>query len=118
MVQTRRQWLRLSGVNLDECLIGRDLSPRLFPRLFIEQSWDNEPATKLVDDFIDWLSPWILLLDFLKDPQREAFEGAARKHAMIVDRMHPLYPKVVCDKHINAARVEAMLRKSGDQSEE
>ena len=108
----------MSGVNLDECLIGRDLSPRLFPRLFIEQSWDNEPATKLVDDFIDWLSPWILLLDFLKDPQREAFEAAARKHAMIVDRMHPLYPKVVCDKHINAARVEAMLRKSGDQSEE
>jgi hypothetical protein len=102
----------MKGINLDERLIGRELSPRLFPRLFIEQSWDNEPATKLVDDFIDWLSPWILLLDFLKDPQREAFEAAARKHAMIVDRMHPLYPKVVCDKHINAARVEAMLRKS------
>lgn len=108
----------MKGVNLDEDLIGRELSPRLFPRLFIEQSWDNEPDTALVDDFIDWLSPWILLLDFLKDPQREAFESAARHQAMIVDRMHPLYPKVVCDKHINAARVEAMLRKSVDNSAE
>ena len=108
----------LKGVNIDARLIGRELSPRLFPRLFVEQSWDNEPATTLVDDFIDWLSPWILLLDFLKDPQREAFEAAARSRALIVDRMHPLYPKVVCDKHINAARVEAMLRKSVNLSEE
>jgi len=108
----------MRGVNLDERLIGRELSPRLFPRLFIEQSWDNEPATALVDDFIDWLSPWILLLDFLKDPQREAFEAAARRHAMIVDRVHPLYPKVVCDRHIRAARVEAMLRKSAAESPE
>lgn len=107
----------LDGINLDSELEGRELSPRLFPRMFIEQHWENQQHSELVNDFINWQSPWLLLLDFLKDTQREALELAARKHALLVDKLHLLYPKIIEEKHIKAARVEAMLRKTQQNTE-
>jgi len=109
----------LKGINLRQGLVGREMSPRLFPRMFVEEHWENDIHIKLVNDFINWLSPWLLLLDFLKDAQREALELTARRHAILVDKLHVLYPKMIDEKHIKAARVEAMLRKTrqGKQQE-
>lgn len=102
----------LKGINLDARLISRELSPRLFPRMFVEEQWENKTHAKLVNDFINWMSPWLLLLDFIKDPQRKALELTARKHAIQVDKLYLLYPKIIEEKYIKAARVEAMLRKT------
>ena len=102
----------LNIINLDNSLIGRELSPRLFPRMLVEQQWNNESDAALFEDFITWLSPWLLLLDFLKDSQRKDLETSARNQALLVDKMHLLYPKIINKKDINAARVEAALRKS------
>ena len=102
----------LPGINLEQRLVGRELSPRMFPRMFIEQHWENKTHAALVNEFINWMSPWLLLLDFLKDGQRAQLESAAKKHALMVDKLHLLYPKIVEEKHIKAARVEAMLRKT------
>jgi hypothetical protein len=102
----------LKGINLDNALTGREMSPRLFPRMFVEEHWDNATDAALVNEFIDWMSPWLLLLDFLKDGQRAALENAARKHAVLVDQLYALYPKVIEEKQIKAARVEATLRKA------
>ncbi|MGB5278747.1 MAG: hypothetical protein WBO73_09435 [Gammaproteobacteria bacterium] len=108
----------LKGINLDNALVGREMSPRLFPRMFIEEHWENEGDAALVHEFINWMSPWLLLLDFLKDAQRETFECAARKHAMLVDKLHALYPKVIEEKYIKAARVEAMLRRTRQSTQQ
>lgn len=108
----------MMAINLDAQYVGRELSPRLFPRMFVEQQWQNESAAALFDDFINWLSPWLLLMDFLKDPQRAAFEAVARQQAMLVEEMHLLYPKIVSQKDINAARVEAALRKNMPETDE
>ncbi len=102
----------LTGVNLDNSLIGRELSPRLFPKMLIQQQWQNKTKASLVDSFIDWLSPYLLVLDFLRDPQRETLESTARNQALLVDKMHLLYPKIINQQAINAARVEAVMRKS------
>ena len=109
--------LGMTSINLGEKYTGRELSPRLFPRMFVEQQWSNESASALFDEFIHWLSPWLLLMDFLKDSQREAFESIARQQAMLVDEIHLLYPKVISQKDINAARVEAAFRKSAPEPE-
>ena len=100
----------LEGINIDHELEGRELSPRMFPRMFVEQQWEDMTMNALINDFIAWQSPWLLLLDFLKDAQRDALEQAAKKQAVLVDKLHLLYPKVINDKLIKAARVEAMLR--------
>jgi hypothetical protein len=41
------------------------------------------------------MSPWLLLLDFLKDTQRETLELTARKHALLPDKLHVLYPGII-----------------------
>jgi hypothetical protein len=110
--------LGLSVINTDERYVGREMSPRMFPRMFIEQQWDNDSECALFVDFVNWLSPWLLLMDFLSDAQRESFETTARQHALLVDEMHLLYPKVISEKDIKAARVEAAFRKSAPASEE
>ena len=111
--RTRRGYGQgLKGFNLAQQHIGRELSPRLFPRMFIEQSWEDEHHTTLFNEFIHWLSPVLLLMDFLKDDQRKSFEASARAQALLVDKMYLLYPKVIDEKEIKAARVEAAFRKA------
>ncbi|MFV2003817.1 MAG: hypothetical protein ACC650_01375 [Gammaproteobacteria bacterium] len=102
----------LNGVNLKQKHIGRELSARLFPKMLIQQVWQDETKESLVDTFIQWLSPYLLVLDFLRDTQREMLELTAKNHALLVDKMHLLYPKIINQQAINAARVEAMMRRS------
>ena len=102
----------LTGINLANHLTERELSARLFPKMLVQQEWQNNTHHALVDAFIHWLSPYLLVLDFLRDPQRETLEHSAKQQAILVEKMHLLYPKVINQKVINAARVEAMMRKA------
>lgn len=102
----------VSGINLNDDLAERELSARLFPKMLVQQQWRHKPDETLVEAFINWLSPYLLVLDFLRDAQREVLEIQAKQYALLVDKMYPLYPKVINQKAINAARVEAMMRKS------
>ena len=105
----------VSGVNLKHELAGRELSARLFPKMLVQQQWQHQPDETLVESFINWLSPYLLVLDFLRDTQREVLEIQAQKYALLVDKMHQLYPKVINQKAINAALVEAMMRRSNQE---
>ncbi len=102
----------IDGINLDKKFVNRELSARLFPKLLVQQQWQHKTDESLIKAFINWLSPYLLVLDFLKDTQRKQLERAAKKQAIVVDKMYPLYPKVIDKQSINAARVEAMIRKS------
>lgn len=102
----------LNGINLKSHLMNRELSARLFPKMLVQQQWSYKSDETLIDAFIHWLSPCLLVLDFLRDAQREALEQSARQYALLVDKMYPLYPKVINQEVINAARVEAMMRRS------
>ena len=102
----------LNGINLEANLIERELSARLFPKMLVQQEWQDTSQHSLINAFIEWLSPYLLVLDFLRDTQRETLEQAARQQAALVERMHLLYPKIINQQAINAARVEAMMRKS------
>jgi len=102
----------MGGIGLDNKLAGRELSARLFPKMLVQQQWLNKSDETLIDAFINWLSPYLLVLDFLRDAQRKTLEQSARRQALLVDKMYPLYPKVIDQQAINSARVEAMMRKS------
>jgi hypothetical protein len=102
----------LTGINLNQQLVGRELSARIFPKMLVQEQWQDKTKESLIEAFIHWLSPYLLVLDFLRDTQRETLELAAKNHALLVDQMFPLYPKVINQQAINAARVEARMRKS------
>lgn len=108
----------LHGLNIGAHLHGRQLSSRMFPKMLVNRQWEKQEESSLITAFLDWLSPYLLLLDFLRDPQREELEQVAKQHALLVDRLYPFYPKIIDQKSINTARVEAMLRKTNIEKEE
>lgn len=115
------QWFRrqpdgsasgLHGHNINEAFVGRTLTVGDFPEFFIAGSDEQAYHGRLLQSFLQWQSPWLLLLDTLDPEQRRFFEQCARKQALVVEQQYLLYPEVIDESFIRAARVEAKLRKS------
>ena len=115
------QWFRrqpdgsangLDGHNINEALVGRTLTTAVFPEFFIACSDENAYHGRLLQSFLQWQSPWLLLLDTLEPEKRRFIEQCARKQALVVDQQYLLYPEIIDESFIRAARVEAKLRKS------
>lgn len=118
--QPQAQWfhrqqseaLGLSGINLKNNLEGRLLKNADFPEYFVRDGSDSLAHAIDFSQYLNFLAPFLLTLPALTLEQRKHFEKAARYQALCVDRLHKLYPLVCEQKYINAARVEARLRKS------
>ncbi|QKT05021.1 hypothetical protein HUS23_08740 [Ectothiorhodospiraceae bacterium 2226] len=85
-----------------------------FPPCLIREDWGSEEEQRLCDLYIRRLAPRLLMMHGLPRPVRERLEHAARAHALEVERFHPLYPEVVDDRLLTAARVEARLRRANE----
>ncbi len=108
----------LLGINLDDILQTRQLPAEAFPVTLL-----NHPATdghhhQLIDEFINWLAPWLLLLPTLDQQTRSHYENTARQQALVVEQQFRLYPEIIDKAAINTARVEAMFRNSQIEPEE
>jgi hypothetical protein len=75
----------------------------------------DELHSLLIEAFFQWQAPWLLLLPGLAHEQRQSLEQHARFQALVVDKQFRLYPDVIDEALIKAARVEAMLRKGQQQ---
>lgn len=91
--------LSLHGVNIHLDLQQRCLPEEVFP-------------TQLIEAFLQWQAPWLLLLQHLDEATRRYYEPLARQQAALVEKNHRLYPSVIDPAQINAARVETQLRRS------
>jgi hypothetical protein len=105
----------LHGHNIDDSLVGRMLDAEAFPEFFVSTAHADGYYNRLVDRFIAWQSPWLLLLDTLGSEQRHYFEQCARKQATVVDKQYLLYPEIIDESFIRAARVEARMRRAQKQ---
>lgn len=119
--QPQAQWFKrtmdghgigLKGNNIPGALTGRELNESLFHPFMINDTLHNNLHINLINEFIQWQSPWLLLLDTLSESQRMIFEEKSRQRALIVDQLHSLYPEIINEDFITTARVEATLRKS------
>ena len=108
----------LAGINLDSVLEGRELANGCFPEYFVRDTSDSFEHPVDFAHYLEFLSPYLLTLPKLTQQQRAFYEKAARRHALDVDRLFRLYPEVCERKHIDAARVEARLRKTRTDSAE
>jgi hypothetical protein len=115
----RAQWFRrtpdsrgkgLQGINLAPQLCGRSLGADAFPRYFLREDDSSAAHRQLIQDFIAWQAPWLLLLQQLSRPTRSWLEQLARARALTVDKHYALYPEIVDADTLNVARVEAALR--------
>lgn len=88
-----------------------------FPGFFIREQHADPALTALVKAFLQWQAPWLLLLQNLTQSVRYELEQYARAQALLVEQHFRLYPEVVDESFLRAARVEAMLRKSQSREE-
>lgn len=80
-----------------------------FPALLLRRSGHDARHTRLIDDFVAWQAPWLLLLAGLSVETRAALERQARERAGEVARLFRLYPAMAAPEEIQAARVAARL---------
>jgi hypothetical protein len=83
-----------------------------FPELPLSTDWDDPADAALVWDYLDWCAPALLTLPGLERTTRRRLEGAARARALAVEALYRLYPQIEEQGLIDAARVEARLRRN------
>ncbi len=93
-------------------LADRLLPAESFPRLFVRTDWTDATTTAVARDYLDWCAPRLLTLPTLTEPERDHLERAAQRQAELVDRQHRLYPAILNRELVDAARVEARLRRT------
>jgi len=113
------QWFRREGdawIGLDAGappgLAGRALPQAAFPTLTLRTDWPDARDAGLVSGYIAWLSPYLLTLPNLSDETRRSLEISALRHALVVDDIWRLYPRVLDPSLLAQARVEAKLRRA------
>jgi len=104
----------LKSINLENA-VGESLAADQFPRFFLREQHADPELTALVGAFLEWQAPWFLLLQDLSPSLRFELEQLARKQALLVEQHFRLYPDVIDESFLRAARVEAMLRNSKNQ---
>lgn len=107
----------MRGHNIPDSLVGRELNETEFNPFMINDTLHDNLHINLINEFIQWQSPWLLLLDTLTESQRMIFEEKSRGRALVVDELYHLYPEIIDISFINAARVEAAFRKNSSHPE-
>jgi len=115
----RAQWFHREGdawIGLDPGappeLAGRQLHQDAFPPLTLRTEWADRRDAGLVADYVAWLSPYLLTLPNLDEETRSRLEHSALRHALVVDDIWRLYPRVMDQGLLAQARVEAKLRRA------
>ena len=108
----------LFGINLATELQTRKLPANAFPVALLNRSVTDALHQQLIDEFLNWQAPWLLLLPTLDAETRGRYELLARKQALIVEQQYRLYPEIIDMATINTARVEAKFRNSQIEPEE
>jgi len=83
-------------------------SGEAFPELLLDTHWPVAEAT-LVADYLDWLAPRLLMLP-LAAATRTRLEQAAVRQVEAVAAHFRLYPQVIDQAALTAARVQAQLK--------
>ena len=91
---------------------GGSLDASAFPRLPLRREWPDPEQQTVIDDYIGWLSPYLLMLSGLDDLLRAELERQAAGHTLAVDAVWRLYPRVIDRDLVKRARVEARLRRA------
>lgn len=118
ILRQQPQAIGLNGYFIEDKLIERRLDNQCFPKFVIREQWASESSSQFVSDYIDWLSPWLLLMQNLDQEERARFEKQAMRHALSAAKQLLLYPQLLDPSLENRVRVEAALRNAKPAADE
>ena len=85
--------------------------PGVDPKLRFFLVATSEEQRQLCERYVNRLAPRLLTLPSLPRDTRRRLEIAACNYVLDVERFHAVYPEVVDDRLLKAARVESQLRR-------
>lgn len=100
------------GVRLLKCGRHDELTADDFPPLGLSTEWSDAAMQSLAYDYLAWQAPRLLLLQHLEDTQRAELEIQACQQAVELNAHYRLLPKIIDRARLDAARVEAKLRRT------
>jgi len=89
---------------------GESIKSNDFPRFLLSENWSNDEALSLVNDYIAWIAPSLLSLQHLAEAERDRLERNLNVQAVSIEHHWQLYPDVVDEKRLKAARVQCRLQ--------
>lgn len=91
---------------------GRSLPAEQFPVLLLDENWLNETEQQCALDYIRWISPSLLTLQHLDEGTRLRIESNLNVQAVSIEHHWHLYPEVIDDTLLKAARVQSRIEQS------
>jgi hypothetical protein len=91
------------------------LAAERFPPCLLEEHWQAPQAQLLINDYLNWQAPFLLMLP-LSSQRRRELEFQAQQRPLAVHTYHRLYPEVIDTTLLNKILVEAVMRKAATKS--
>ena len=88
------------------------LSANIFPPFLLTENWEQPEQTKVASDYLGWIAPSILTLDSLSQDERYRMECSLNIQAISVEHHWHLYPEIIDENCIKAARVQCRMQNS------
>jgi hypothetical protein len=88
------------------------LRAEAFPVFLLTEDWPEAEQVKLANDYIEWTSPSLLTLQNLDSSERTRLENSLSIQAESVEHHWHLYPEIIDENLITAARVQCRLHKA------
>jgi hypothetical protein len=111
-----KAWFRRSpngdGERLHPKRADTTLSAEAFPPLGLKSDWTDDVTRDLAADYLAWQAPRLLTLQRIDDAQRQWLEHHACQRAVELAAVYRLIPRILDKARLEAARVEARLRRS------
>jgi len=101
-----------SGDRIDPPRDGQPPYAVELPPLGLKTDWKDQQAEGLVEDYLAWRSPQLLMLQDIDDALRSWLEPLACRQAVELAAGYRLIPRILDHDRIGAARVEAKLRRA------
>lgn len=93
-----------------QTLDGKSLNAKHFPIFGIREDWLDSHSELMVRDYIQWIAPSLLTLSYLDKDERIRLEQCLTNQACSIEYHWRLYPKIIDQAKLNAARVQARFQ--------
>lgn len=89
---------------------GETIRENDLPCFLLSENWSNDKSLSLVNDYIAWIAPSLLSLQHLAEAERDRLENHLNVQAVSIEHHWHLYPDIVDEKKLKAARVQCRLQ--------
>ena len=90
---------------------GSSIPADQFPVLLLDENWENGEEQIRAREYLKWISPSLLTLQRLDNNTRSRIENNLNVQAISIEHHWHLYPVIINQKLLKAARVQSKIEK-------